>query len=103
MPFRQGTSGNPTGRPKGAKNKASRELKEFWREFFDSADYRESLKLRVSRGKAPHMELALHHYVFGKPKDTVQVEGTLTTERVTEVRAALAGRIARISTRLGSD
>ncbi len=82
MSFKKGESGNRSGRPKGAKNKATRALKEFWREFFDSRDYRDKLMRRIMTGKAPHMEKELHHYVYGVPRETLKVEGDVPSFRV---------------------
>ncbi len=64
------------GRPKGAVNKATREIKDIADGLLSDPSYVESLRRRLSSGKAPHMETLLHHYRWGKPKDTV--DGTLT-------------------------
>lgn len=74
-------TGNP-GRPRGAQNKATRALKEFWQEFFDSPGYRENLIHRFLKGDAPHMEKELHHYCYGKPRDTIKVEGGIPAFRI---------------------
>jgi hypothetical protein len=64
------TKGNPGGgRPKGAQNKATREIKEFARNFLMSDKYRRTLERRILAGTAPQMEVLLHHYAFGKPTD----------------------------------
>jgi hypothetical protein len=64
------TTGNPGGgRPKGARNKATLEIKEFARNFLMSDRYRRTLERRILAGTAPHMEVLLHHYAFGKPTD----------------------------------
>ncbi len=70
-PFAKGNRGG--GRKKGVPNKATQEIKEFARNFLMSEEYRESLKRRVLGGEAPHMEVLLHHYGFGKPKTSVEV------------------------------
>jgi hypothetical protein len=82
MPFQPGESGNKSGRPKGAINKATREAKAFLEKFLTSKDYRDSAVRRVQKGKAPHLEVLWHHYAFGKPKDTVKHEGELPPFRV---------------------
>ena len=48
----------------------AREMQLYWEQFFISADYREGLKARINKGKAAHMEILLHHMVWGKPKET---------------------------------
>lgn len=70
-PFKKGNPGG--GRPKGVPNKATREIKEFARTFLESPRYRQSLQRRIVAGKAPHMEILLHHYAFGKPTARVEV------------------------------
>lgn len=77
MAYKPGQSGNPGGRPKGAVNKATREIKAFCEEFLASEDYVESAKARVRKGKAPHLETLWHHYAYGKPKETMTLEGKL--------------------------
>jgi hypothetical protein len=70
-PFGRGNPGG--GRPKGVPNKATLEIKDFGRDFLMSAKYRENLKRRIMAGEAPHMEVLLHHYSFGKPRFEVEV------------------------------
>jgi hypothetical protein len=50
-------------------NKATREIKEFARDFLMSDRCRRSLERRILAGTAPHMEVLLHHYAYGKPTD----------------------------------
>jgi hypothetical protein len=64
--------GNP-GRPKGAVNKATRDIREFARECLEAPEYVRRLKARLEAGKAPHMEQLLAHYAYGKPKDVVEI------------------------------
>ena len=51
------------------------ELQLFWDQFFMSPEYRENLKARIFKGKAAHMEILLHHMVYGKPKETLALQG----------------------------
>lgn len=74
MPRHQFTGPGP-GRPPGAQNKATREVKDFASKFLSSKAYQESAKSRVLAGTAPHLETLWHHYAFGKPKETVQMTG----------------------------
>ena len=70
-PFAKGNRGG--GRKRGVPNKATQEIKEFARNFLMSEEFRENLKRRILAGEAPHMEILLHHYGFGKPKTSVEV------------------------------
>jgi hypothetical protein len=73
MKFKKGEG----GRPKGVLNKATREIKDFARKFLESPDYVDGMKRRVIAGRAPHVEVLLFHYGYGKPKETVALEGKI--------------------------
>lgn len=79
--------GNP-GRPKGAVNKATREIKEFAREVLEDPEYVESLKARIKAGEASHMEVLLAHYAYGKPADTLKHKGLTARLEVAVLRTA---------------
>ena len=51
------------------------EMQNYWKVFFESEEYRESLRSRINKGKAAHMEVLLHHMVWGKPKETLALQG----------------------------
>ena len=61
------------GRPRGVQNKATKEIRDAARAIVEDAGYVESLKRRVTAGKAPHMETLLFHYAYGKPAETVNL------------------------------
>lgn len=63
------------GRPKGVPNKTTVESREFADRILSDPAYVVSLRRRVLAGKAPHMETLLAQYRWGKPKDTVALEG----------------------------
>lgn len=71
MAFKKGQG----GRPVGATNKASREIKDIASGMLSDPAYVESLRRRLTSGKAPHMETLLHHYAYGKPKESLAVSG----------------------------
>lgn len=73
MGFKRGEG----GRPRGALNKATREIKQFAQDFLESDEYVRSMKRRVLAGRAPHLETLLHHYGYGKPKEIVQFDGAV--------------------------
>jgi len=63
------------GRPKGKPNKATRDIQEFARKMLEDPEYVRKLTSRLQAGKATHLEPLLYHYGYGKPKDTLAVEG----------------------------
>lgn len=63
------------GRPKGAKNKSTSEMEEFFRAFFDSEPYRTNVQTRVLEGKASHIESFWHAKINGKPPEHMRLTG----------------------------
>lgn len=57
----------------GIKNRATTDVKTFFGELFDDPEYRASLRRRILRGDAPHMETLGLHHTIGKPKDTLDL------------------------------
>jgi hypothetical protein len=70
------------GRPKGVIPKVTLEVRAAARALLDDPAYKDSLRARLNAGTAPHMETLLWHYAFGKPKETVEIEGTVTLEKI---------------------
>jgi hypothetical protein len=70
---RRGPNNGLGGRPKGATNIATREFREFWAKWFHSADYVENAKRRMLIGDANHLETYLLGLVYGKPKETIDL------------------------------
>jgi hypothetical protein len=65
------------GRGKGNLNKTTKAIREVSTKLLTDTVYQQNLKRRLIDGVAPHMETLLHHYAYGKPKDTVAVEGNI--------------------------
>jgi hypothetical protein len=83
--IRQGYFGNGRpgpGRPKGSVDYISREVRAAARAIVDDPEYRTLLIARLKVGEAPHMETLLWHYAYGKPKETIEVEGNITVEKI---------------------
>lgn len=63
------------GRPKGTKNKASKEAREFCQGIVCTRWYKASLIRRIRNNTlAPAVEVMINHYARGKPPDVVEVE-----------------------------
>jgi hypothetical protein len=75
-----GTAG--PGRPKGSVPKITQEVRAAARALLDDPAYKDSLRTRLIAGTAPHMETLLWHYSFGKPTERVEIEGTVTLEKI---------------------
>lgn len=60
------------GRPKGAKNKISHEIQQF----FESPAYAVNAKTRILDGKAPHLETYWLNKLNGKPTESIELGGT---------------------------
>lgn len=74
--------GNPNlaagpGRPKGSLNKTTREIKDAARALLEGPEYVRNRLKRLEEGKLPPaVECLLYHYAYGKPRETLAVEGT---------------------------
>lgn len=76
--FAKGKSGNPRGRLKGVLNKVTREVKAFSQGVLEDPAVQAMLLSQARRGKlAPAVMTLLFHYAYGKPKETVALEGGL--------------------------
>jgi hypothetical protein len=65
--------------------------------------YHASLTKRLLAGKAPHMEVLLHHYLYGKPKAHVEHSGTVTLAHLLEERLRSAKERARAPRAAGGE
>jgi hypothetical protein len=72
--------GDPrAGRPKGTPNKATAEIRDLARSLLSRPGYLRHMERQLDEGKLPPPILVmLHHYAYGKPKETV--EHTTSTE-----------------------
>jgi hypothetical protein len=74
MPFKKGDR-KLGGRSKGTPNRTTRELRDCWHKFFESSEYQENAKARMSAGKAPHLEAYLLPKIYGKAIERHEVSG----------------------------
>ena len=71
-----------SGRPKGVPNRASADVRVRARALVEDPVYVLGLKKRILDGKSVPIEIMLHHYAYGKPRETVEVEGAVTIKIV---------------------
>lgn len=77
MPFKKGRSGNPKGKPRGAVNHATREIRDVTRQLFDDA-YFANVRVRLSEGTLPAaVECRLLAYAYGEPKQSIELDANL--------------------------
>jgi hypothetical protein len=75
--FKKGVCANPAGRPKGAENKVSRDVRALAQKLFDAA-YWKRTKQRLDAGELnPAIEGKLLAYAYGEPKKTVTIDGEI--------------------------
>jgi hypothetical protein len=73
--YRQLTTAGP-GRPKGGHNKVTLQARELAVALVNSSKYLGHVKRQMEAGTLhPALQVMLWHYAFGKPKETVKVEG----------------------------
>lgn len=72
MPFEKGRT-KTGGRKAGTPNTGTVEMKTFALALLEDPDYQQRLRVRILNGEAPHMEVLLHHYTYGKPKTVLDV------------------------------
>lgn len=60
-------------KPRGP-HKRTREVQALAERLVTSKAYLRNLEKRLVKGKAPHMEITLFHYAFGKPRDVLKIE-----------------------------
>ena len=66
------------GRQRGSANRSTIEGRDFARRLMDDPAYRENLRERLLSGKVhPGVETMLWAYSYGKPKDHVQLSGSV--------------------------
>ena len=69
--------GGSPGRPKGVPNKVNRLVKDFAQELINSTGYTRYLSHRIERGQAPQIELYFWQLCGGKPKEALEVSGSI--------------------------
>ena len=70
--FKPGVSGNPKGRRRGSRNRATVEARELCTRLLAHPDYLPSLQKRLIDGVGGAMEAVVWAYAFGRPVDRVE-------------------------------
>ena len=83
--------GNP-GRPKGAKNRISRDVRQVARSLIEDEVYLRRLRERLHSGEvSPPVETMLWYYAFGKPAETVELGPQAASSLAEVIRRASNG------------
>jgi len=106
--FAKGQSGNPAGRPKGATNKATREIKAIAQGLLENPKYREALGKRLIAGtEASAVVVTLYHYAYGRPVELVAPVTPAGESLFGDIEpgklASLAEQAVRVLKRAGRD
>jgi len=84
------------GRPRGVPNKATTEVRTWAQEVLGDPKVRaKTLSLARSGRLAPAIHVSLLHYAYGKPAETVELQGGLSVGSVTERLVAARKRLRR--------
>lgn len=66
-----------SGRAAGSQGLATPDIRERARRLVEDPVYCLNVKARILEGNVP-LEIMLHHYAYGKPRETVALEGGVT-------------------------
>ena len=103
------------GRKKGVPNKATLELKAFTDSLLADPNYQKNVIARVMAGEADHIERFMWEHRFGKPKEQIEVSGTVQHEyrerfnsvladpELRDIALAFANRLSGVDQRRGAN
>jgi len=88
--FEPGVSGNPRGRPRGARNKATRAVAEWTAAILEDPQVQARLLSDAREGRLHHAVLSqLLLYAYGRPAASPQGEPTLPLSTLAKARESL--------------
>ena len=76
------------GMQKGFVSTKLKEIRELAQRLLTRPEYLKNLQARLDAGTAGPIEVTLHHYAWGKPKETVELSGAAGPVRFTLVLGA---------------
>jgi len=98
VPFRLGESGNPRGRPKGARNKASAGVREWATELVEDPQVQARFLADARAGKLhPSVMTVLLAYAYGKPRETTSTEPMISMSEIEEARHTLRAKLQHMT------
>ena len=74
------TAGQPKigGRKSGSQNKTTLVIKDLAQGLVQDRRYLASLARRMESGKSPQLEILMHYYAYGKPKQEISHDSKIT-------------------------
>ena len=97
MGFAPGVSGNPRGRPRGSRNKATRAVAEWTAAILEDPQVQARLLSDARQGRLHHAVLGqLLLYAYGRPPASPQSESMIPFSALAEARESLRVKLDQI-------
>ena len=101
MGFAPGVSGNPRGRPRGSRNKATRAVAEWTAAILEDDQVQARLLSDARQGRLHHAVLGqLLLYAYGRPDTSSNSEATIPFSALADARASLRVKLDQIQNAL---
>ena len=101
MGFEPGVSGNPRGRPRGSRNKATRAVAEWTAAILADEQVQARLLSDARQGRLHHAVLGqLLLYAYGRPATSSSPEATIPFSALADARASLRVKLDQIQNAL---
>ena len=104
MGFAPGVSGNPRGRPRGSRNKATRPVAEWTAAILEDPQVQARLLSDARQGRLHHAVLGqLLLYAYGRPATSTQRESMIPFSALAEARESLRIKLDEIQSVLETE
>ena len=98
MAFAPGVSGNPRGRPRGARNKTTRAVAEWTAAILEDPQVQARFLADARAGKLhPSVMTVLLAYAYGKPRETISTEPMVSMSEIEEARHTLRAKLQHMT------